>query len=319
MKNNRLKNKQKTKAKKTLMYKIIVTPEYVGQRLDKALLVLLNDRSRANIQNLIDNELILVNAAKTKSSYKLKLKDEITIGEEEVIDSTIKPVNVDLDIVYEDEDVLVINKKAGVVVHPANGHQDDTLVNGLLYHVEDLSGINGVKRPGIVHRIDKDTSGLLLVCKNNEAHKFVAEQLKTHNVKRIYLGLVLGVPTRDSGTIIAPLNRSKTNRMKMSVDVRNGKESITHFQVIERYNGYALLRMQLETGRTHQIRAHMEYIGHPLVGDPLYGRNNTHIYNKGQLLHAERLEFIHPRTKEWVSVFAPLPLYFANILDNLGR
>ena len=301
------------------MTKIKVTAEYVNMRIDKALTLMLKAKSRGQIQLLIDNNLVFVNENVVKSSYKLRLDDTIIYGELVVENSEIVAKDLPLDIVYEDDDVLVINKPQGMVVHPAHGHYEDTLVNALLYHVGDLSSINGIKRPGIVHRIDKDTSGLLLVCKNDNAHKFLANEIKDHKVERYYLALVNGVIKEPGGTIIAPLKRDMKNRMKMAINLEEGKPAITHFQVLERYANHTLVRLKLETGRTHQIRVHMAYIGHAVEGDGLYGRSNKHLYKDGQLLHAERLIFTHPTTKKRVNTFAPLPLYFANIIDKLSH
>lgn len=299
--------------------KIKVLEAYVDFRIDKALTLMLKDKSRAHIQTMIDSNLVFVNDNPVKASYRLRLDDTIAFSELEASESEIVAKNIPLDIVFEDRDVIVINKAQGMVVHPAQGHYEDTLVNALLYHIKDLSTINGVKRPGIVHRIDKETSGLLLVCKNDTAHRFLADEIKKHKVERYYVALVLGVIKEPGGTIIAPLKRDVRNRMKMGINLEEGKPAITHFQVMERYSNHTLVRLKLETGRTHQIRAHMNYIGHPVEGDLLYGRNNRNLYKEGQLLHAERLIFTHPTTKKKVNVFAPLPLYFANIIDHLSH
>lgn len=303
----------------TPLHRVKVSQEYVNMRIDKALTMMLKTKSRAYIQLLIENNLVFVNDNAVKASYRLRDEDTIVYGEMETEVSTISPKDIPLDIVFEDKDVLVINKPQGMVVHPAHGHYEDTLVNALLYHIKDLSTINGVKRPGIVHRIDKDTSGLLLVCKNDKAHQFLASEIKDHKVERFYLALVNGVIKEPGGTIIAPLNRDVKNRMKMGIDLEKGKPATTHFQVLERYAHYTLVRLKLETGRTHQIRVHMAYIGHPIEGDSLYGRNNRRLYKDGQLLHAERLIFTHPTTKKRVNTFAPVPLYFANIIDKLSH
>lgn len=299
--------------------KFRVTEEYINMRIDKALTLVVKDKSRAYIQTLIEQNQVFVNDNPAKASYRLRLDDTVVFGILEEQEATIAPKDIPLDIVYEDNDVIVINKPQGMVVHPAHGHYDDTLVNALLYHIKDLSTINGVKRPGIVHRIDKETSGLLLVCKNDKSHRIMAEEIKKHKVERYYLALVLGVIKEPGGTIIAPLKRDVKNRMKMGINIEEGKAAITHFQVLERYATHTLVRLKLETGRTHQIRAHMDYIGHPVEGDLLYGRNNKNLYKEGQLLHAERLIFTHPTAKRKVNVFAPLPLYFANVLEHLGH
>jgi len=307
-----MNNKQK-------MTKFKVDEAHVGMRIDKALTLMHKDKSRSYIQLLIDNNLVFVNENACKASYKLKLDDTIVFGELEEEANEIKANDIPLDIVYEDSDVLVVNKAQGMVVHPAHGHYEDTLVNALLFHIKDLSTINGVKRPGIVHRIDKDTSGLLLVCKNDKAHQFIAKEIKDHKVERFYLALVMGVIKEPGGTIIAPLKRDVKNRMRMGINLDEGKEAITHFQVVERFANHTLVRLKLETGRTHQIRVHMSYIGHPVEGDPLYGRNNRNLYKNGQLLHAERLIFMHPTLKRRINLFAPLPYYFADIIDKLSR
>ncbi len=301
------------------LHKIRVSEQYVNLRIDKALTIIIKDTSRAHVQMLIDHNLVFVNDNPAKASYRLKLDDVIVYGQLEEQQSEIIAKNIPLDIVYEDSDVIVINKAQGMVVHPAHGHYNDTLVNALLYHIKDLSSINGLKRPGIVHRIDKETSGLLLVCKNDASHRFLAEEIKKHKVERFYLALVLGVIKEPGGTIIAPLKRDVRNRMRMGINLEEGKPAITHFQVVERYHNHTLVRLKLETGRTHQIRVHMDYIGHPVEGDLLYGRNNRSLYKNGQLLHAERLVFTHPTSKKRVNTFAPLPLYFANIIDNLSE
>lgn len=301
------------------MSKIKVTEDLVGLRIDKALTLINKDKSRGYIQSLIENNLVFVNENPCKAAYRLKLDDTIVFGEMSTEESDIVAKDIALDIVYEDSDVVVINKPQGMVVHPAHGHYEDTLVNALLFHIKDLSTINGVKRPGIVHRIDKDTSGLLLVCKNDKSHKFLAGQIKDHKVERFYLALVTGVIKEPGGTIIAPLKRDVQNRMRMGIDLDEGKNATTHFEVVQRFANHTLVRLKLETGRTHQIRVHMAYIGHPVEGDPLYGRNNKTLYRTGQLLHAERLIFTHPTTKRKMNLFAPLPYYFANIIDNLSR
>ena len=298
------------------MIQILISEEYVGQRIDKALPVLLPQYTRSKVQSLIENKRILVNDTVVKSSYKLDLEDEVTINVEEV-DLSIKPENIPLDIRYEDDDVVVINKEQGMVVHPANGHYEGTLVNALLYHFDNLSNGSNSARPGIVHRIDKDTSGLLMVAKNDEAHEFLSAQLKDKTAYRRYIALVKGEIPHNEGEIRAPIGRSNANRKEMAV-VSEGKSAVTHFKVIERLHGYTLIECILETGRTHQIRVHMKYIKYPIVGDPMYGTKNTHGLN-GQLLHAATLSFIHPKTNERVTVEAPLPEYFENVLSNLRK
>ncbi|MBR1581587.1 MAG: RluA family pseudouridine synthase [Bacilli bacterium] len=298
--------------------KYIISSKLVDLRLDKALTLLIKNYSRVYFSNAIKNEEILVNGNVVSPSYKVKENDVITIDfKEKELDDSIKGYALELDIVYEDDDVLIINKPQGLVVHPGDGHHDDTLVNALVYNNKELSTVNGLNRVGIVHRIDKDTSGLLLVCKNDYAHNFIAEQLKDHTMHREYIALVTGVIPNERGKIIAPIGRDKNNRMKMAVDVVNGKEAVTHFEVIKRYEKYTLIKCRLETGRTHQIRVHMEYFNHPVVGDPLYGKNNCSLYNNGQLLHAYKLTFIHPSTKKEMSFEAPLPKYFEEIIEKL--
>lgn len=297
----------------------IIDEKLATLRIDKALPILNANNTRAYYSHAIKNGKVLVNSKEISPSYKVKEGDVITlIIEDDPLKDELKPYEMDLPVIYEDDDVLIINKPQGLVVHPGNGHADDTLVNALIYNEKQLSTINGLNRIGIVHRIDKDTSGLLLVCKNNNAHNYIAEQLKDHTMHREYLGLVSGVFPHEKGKVIAPLARSKTNRMKYEVNQVNGKEAITNFEVVKRFNNYTLLKFKLETGRTHQIRVHMEYLNHPIVGDPLYGKNNCALYSKGQLLHAYRLTFIHPTTKKEMTFEAPLPNYFKEILDKLN-
>ncbi|MFA6666784.1 MAG: RluA family pseudouridine synthase [Bacilli bacterium] len=296
----------------------VVSAEESSLRIDKYLTLKESKYSRAHFSNLIKEEKVLVNDKVISPSYKIKPNDKISVDfVEEKLDETIKPYNFKLDILYEDDDIIVINKPKGLVVHPGDGHHDDTLVNALVYEHKELSNLNGLERVGIVHRIDKDTSGLLLVCKNNFAHAFIAKQLKDHTMHREYYALVLGRIEEDDGKIIGPICRSKENRKKMAVDPINGKPSVTHFTVVKRYEKYTLLDCRLETGRTHQIRVHMEFIHHPVIGDPLYGKNNCGIYNNGQLLHAYRLSFIHPTTKKEMSFTSPLPQYFTDVLNKL--
>lgn len=297
--------------------KYIIGEGLIGERLDKAVTKLLIDKSRNYVTQLIEQDLVTVNGQSVKSSYKVRANDEIEVGDFEIEEVDVEPENIPLDIVYEDSDVLVINKPVGLVVHPANGHYTGTVVNALLYHIKDLSGINGVKRPGIVHRIDKDTSGLLLVCKNDFSHEKIAKQLENHSMYREYYALVNGVIKENAGKVIAPIGRDKLDRFKMAVDNLGGKDAVTHFQVIERFNQYTLLSLKLETGRTHQIRVHMDYIGHPVEGDPLYGRGNHYLGHEGQFLHAYKLIFTHPRTNQKVEVSCELPLYFKETLARL--
>lgn len=253
------------KEKRKMKQKLLITnSNYIGLRLDKVLVLELKDRSREFIMRLIDEGEVLVNDKKVKNSYRVKENDEITINIPEAKNLDATPQDIPLDIVYEDDDIIVINKPRDLVVHPSNGHEDGTLVNALLAHCTNLSGINGVKRPGIVHRIDKDTTGLLVVAKNDYAHEFLAKQLEDHTLHREYIALVKGVIKEEDGKIIAPIGRDKYNRQKMAVDVKNGKPAVTHFHVLKRFNQYTLISCVLETGRTHQIRVHMNYIGYPI-------------------------------------------------------
>ena len=293
----------------------IVNKENEGVRLDKFLSNEYSDFSRVYIQKLINDGNVYVNENKEKASYKVKEGDSIFIEEVEIIDLDIKAEDIPLDIIYEDEDVIVINKKQGMIVHPAPGVYSGTLVNALLYHCKDLSSINGVKRPGIVHRIDKDTSGLLVVAKNDLAHESLANQLKDKTMNREYMAIVHGVINENKGKINAPIARDLKNRIKMAV-VKDGKEAITHFEVLERFKGYTLIYCKLETGRTHQIRVHMDYIGHPLACDPVYGPKAT-LKGNGQYLHAKKITFIHPRTKESMTFETDLPEYFTSMLEAL--
>ncbi|WAA13910.1 RluA family pseudouridine synthase [Fervidibacillus halotolerans] len=295
----------------------IVQPENQGVRIDKWVAQLQNDWSRTQIQNWIKKGLISVNGKQVKANYKCEEGDRITICVPEPVELDVVPEKMDLDIFYEDKDVIIINKPRGMVVHPAPGHTKGTLVNGLLYHCDDLSGINGVLRPGIVHRIDKDTSGLLMVAKNDYAHEQLARQLANKTITRKYVGIVHGTIEESYGTIDAPIGRDKKDRQKMAV-VDDGKQAITHFQVLERFQAYTFVEFQLETGRTHQIRVHMKYIGHPLAGDPKYGPKKT-LPIVGQALHAKILGFKHPRTGEDLQFESPLPADLVNLLTMLKR
>jgi 23S rRNA pseudouridine1911/1915/1917 synthase len=287
-----------------------------GGRLDKLLSTVNEEWSRTQIQQWMKDGHVRVNGQTVKTNYKCSVGDviEIQIPEPEELD--VLPEEMDLDIYYEDSDVLVVNKPKGMVVHPAPGHTTGTLVNGLLAHCKDLSGINGVMRPGIVHRIDKDTSGLLMVAKNDLAHESLVQQLVDKTVMRKYKAIVHGVIPHDYGTIDAPIGRDKKDRQSMAVTEENSKHAVTHFRVLERFDHFTFIECQLETGRTHQIRVHMKYIGYPLAGDPKYGPRKTLDIN-GQALHAGILGFVHPRTKEYLEFEAPLPEEFENILDKL--
>jgi len=295
---------------------IVIEEKYVNERIDKMLSTYNEDWSRTQVQQWIKDCLVLVNKKKIKSNYKCQLHDEITVSipEPEVLD--VEPEEMELDIYYEDEDVIVVNKPRGMVVHPAPGHTTGTLVNGLMAHCKDLSGINGVLRPGIVHRIDKDTSGLLMVAKNDKAHESLAEQLVNKTVTRKYYAIVHGVIPHDIGTIDAPIGRNPKDRQSMTVTDINSKEAVTHFRVLERFKNFTYVECKLETGRTHQIRVHMKYIGYPLAGDPKYGPKKTLPIN-GQALHAGILGFNHPRTGEYLEFQAPLTKDFEHILKIL--
>lgn len=296
--------------------KFIVDEAFADSRLDVYLSKIIEDKSRAYIQNLIEDCKILVNNSIKRSNYKLKANDiiDVTIPEPALLN--VKPEDIPLDILYEDSDIIVVNKPQGMVVHPAPGVYEGTLVNALLSHCKDLSGINGISRPGIVHRIDKDTSGVLVVAKNDFAHNKLAEQLKNHSMKRIYTALVEGVVKRTSGTIDEPLGRHNIERMKIAV-VRDGRRAVTHYEILEQYKHNTLIKCQLETGRTHQIRVHMSYIGHPLVGDPVYGHKKQRFNLEGQMLHARVLGFIHPSTNEYMEFETPLPGYFEKVINIL--
>ena len=285
------------------------------QRLDKAVALFL-DVSRKRVKDLLDDNHIFVNGKSAKASYTTVLNDRITIEIPEDENTEVLPENIPLDIVYEDSDLIVINKPKGMVVHPAPGHYSGTLVNALLYHCKDLSGINGVNRPGIVHRIDKDTSGLLVVCKNDKAHKAISEQLANKTCHRQYVCIVHHPFSHEYGTIHAPIGRSEKDRKKMEVTSKNSKDAITHFTVLKNFREYAYVPCQLETGRTHQIRVHMQYIGHPIAGDPTYGYRKT-LETNGQLLHANKLEFIHPTSNEKMTFEIGLEKEFEQVLKEL--
>ena len=291
-----------------------------GERLDAFLSRSAEGLSRSAAQKLIADGNVRLNGSPARKNDRLRVGDsvELTIPEPREVD--IAPKQMPLDIVYEDEDVAVINKPKGLVVHPAAGHQDDTLVNGLLYAMGDsLSGINGELRPGIVHRIDKDTSGLLAIAKNDLAHTVLASQLKDHSMARTYEAIVCGSFKEDSGTVDAPIGRHPTDRKKMCVTQRNSKSAVTHWEVVERFRGYTHIRCRLETGRTHQIRVHMAYIGHPILGDTVYGHKKPELGQDSQCLHAGALCFRHPRDGHPVMVFAPLPDYFQSVLEKLRK
>lgn len=271
--------------------------------------------SRTLISKMIDNGYILVNGKKTKNNYKVKENDIISIDDSFKEEINIEPEEMDLDIVYEDNDIMIINKTSGIVVHPGNGNYKGTLVNGLMYYTNNLSDVNGEIRPGIVHRIDKDTSGLIIVAKNNKTHEILGDYFKNKSITRTYIALVKGEIGTNSGTIDAPIGRSDKDRKKMAVTAKNSKNAITHFTVLKRYKGYTLIKCKLDTGRTHQIRVHMAYIGHPVYNDPVY--TNDKCSDFGQFLHSYSMEFIHPITKEKMYFECPLPEYFSEFLKCL--
>lgn len=290
-----------------------------GLRIDKYLSTVNEQLSRSYIQKLLKSGLVLVNGKPVKASYQVDEGDVISLDIPEAVEPEIEPENMDLDILYEDQDVILVNKPKGMVVHPAAGHYSHTLVNGLMYHCKDqLSGINGVMRPGIVHRIDMDTTGVIIACKNDMAHNSIAAQLKEHSITRRYQAIVHGVLKDDAGTVEGPIGRHPTDRKKMSINYNNGKSAVTHYKVLKRFRQYTHVECRLETGRTHQIRVHMASIGHPLLGDLVYGPGKCPIPGlQGQTLHAGVLGFIHPRTGEYMEFTAPLPEYFAKLLNTL--
>ena len=302
--------------------KVLQAEEFVGERIDKFLSCRLEEVSRSYIQKLIKEGHVSVNGKPVKANYKLGAGDEISVEIPEAKEPDILPEDIPLDILYEDQDILVVNKPKGMVVHPAAGHYSGTLVNALMYHCKDsLSGINGVMRPGIVHRIDMDTTGSLLVCKNDEAHRILAEQLKEHTIRREYHAIVYGNIKEDTGTVDEPIGRHPTDRKKMSINHKNGKQAVTHYEVLERFGNFTYIRCRLETGRTHQIRVHMASLHHPLLGDEVYGPSSRPPFPglKGQVLHAKILGIYHPATVEYMYFDAPLPQYFVDLLQKLRR
>lgn len=301
-----------------MIHEIDVLESQAGIRIDKFLSVEFPEMSRSYIQKLIKEDQITVNGKIIKANYKVSEADLVVMNEPELKEPDILAENIPLDILYEDSDLLIINKPKGMVVHPSAGHYTGTLVNALMYYCkDDLSGINGVMRPGIVHRIDMDTTGSLLVCKNDFAHQHLAEQLKVHSIRRVYHAIVHGVVKEDEGTIDAPIGRHPIERKKMAINHKNGKEAVTHFKVIQRFKNYTYIQCQLETGRTHQIRVHMSSIKHPLVGDVVYGPAKSPFKLQGQTLHAKILGIDHPRTGEYIEADAPLPEYFVSLLKKL--
>lgn len=295
-----------------------VEDNQIGLRLDKYLAEQFPDKTRTSLQKLIDNQAVLVNGQESSKNYKLKAQDCVTVEIPEPVELDVCPQNIPLEIVYEDDALLVVSKPKGMVVHPAPGNPDGTLVNALLYHCGDsLSGINGVIRPGIVHRIDKNTSGLLMIAKNDAAHQSLAAQIKEHSFLREYEAVVYGRVQEDTGTVCAPIGRSKADRKKMCVTAQNSKEAVTHFTVLRRYRRFTHIRCRLETGRTHQIRVHMAYLGHPVAGDEVYGPKKVITQLNGQCLHAKVLGFVHPVTGQWMQFDSDLPDYFIRFLASL--
>ncbi len=298
------------------MKEMIFASQESGERLDKFLDEMLPDFSRSYLQKLIKGQHVTVRGQIVKPNYRLRAEDEIHIEIPDEIKLDITPEKIPLDILYEDQDLLVINKPKGMVVHPAAGHYSGTLVNALLYHCEgQLSGINGVLRPGIVHRIDRDTTGSLVVCKNDMAHRSLAEQLKEHSINRRYRAIVWGNLKENEGTVDAPIGRHPIDRKKMAINRTNGKRAVTHYRVLKRFSRFTYIECRLETGRTHQIRVHMASLGHPLLGDTVYSTAKSPYTLEGQCLHAMTLGFIHPRTGEYIECTAPLPEYFEHLLE----
>jgi len=302
------------------MDELVIISDTSGQRIDIWLSDKINKYSRTYFQKLIDEKRVTVNEKAVKSNYRLKNGDTVRVEIPEPLRLDVKPEKIDLDILYEDEYIIVVDKPKGMVVHPAFGNYSGTLVNALMEHCkENLSDINGVIRPGIVHRIDKDTSGVLVVAKTNMAHEKLAEKLKSHDIKRVYIALVHGTISEDSGKIDAPIGRHRVERKKMAVNVKSGRRAVTHFKVLERFKDATYIEVTLETGRTHQIRVHMAYIGHPVIGDTIYGRKNHKFDINGQALHAMILGFEHPVTDEYMEFKAKIPRYFLKLLDEFRK
>ncbi len=300
-------------------YEFLIKEEKEAERIDKFLSEAIGDLSRSFLQKLLKEQQVMVNEKPVKANYRLRTGDRIRVCVPPCEELNIEPENIPLDILYEDEDLLVVNKPKGMVVHPSAGHTSHTLVNGVLYHCQgNLSGINGVLRPGIVHRIDKDTTGALVICKNDLVHRELAEQLKEHTIKRRYRAIVLGNFKEEEGTVEGPIGRHPVDRKKMAINYKNGKDAVTHYRVLERFGNCSYIECRLETGRTHQIRVHMTSIGHPLLGDLVYApsqKNGFHL--EGQTLHAQILGFYHPVQKKYMEFEAPLPDYFVKLLKTL--
>lgn len=298
-------------------FRFQITEELEDERIDKCMSMLIDSLSRSYIQKLIKEEAVTVNGSPIKGSYRVKTDDEVAFCLPKAVEPSIEAENIPLDILYEDKDIIVVNKPKGMVVHPAAGHYSGTLVNALLYHCgNELSGINGCMRPGIVHRIDRDTTGSLLVCKNDAAHKSIATQLKEHSIHRRYKAICHGVLREEEGTVDKPIGRHPTDRKKMAVN-NKGKLAVTHYRILQRFEKYTYIECALETGRTHQIRVHMASIGHPLLGDAVYSSLSSPFKLDGQVLHAHTLGFVHPATGAYIEVEAPLPDYFSHLLQVL--
>ena len=293
--------------------------EHEDQRIDRYLTEMLPEQSRSFFQKLIRDGFVMVNHIIVKVNYRLKTGDVIEIDIPDAVPTEIVPENIPLDILYEDDDLLIVNKPKGMVVHPAVGHSTGTLVNAIMYHCQgNLSGINGEIRPGIVHRIDKDTTGSLIICKNDEAHRNIAEQIKEHSVTRRYVGVVAGTFSEESGTVEGAIGRHPNDRKRMTINEKNGKPAVTHYRVLQTLKGASFMEFELETGRTHQIRVHMASISHPLLGDPVYGNSKNPYKLQGQALHARTIGFIHPTTGEYIEVSAPIPEYMTELVRKLS-